>query len=143
MLASACFSALRRLGFAGLALCVLARGVFGREGLLGTDMAARAIGTHDEVFTDRFHRFVSEAITARKSNESDRALAPDWYRGGKGKVAALSAARSFKLSSSGFSFVGCFCDMLDHAEHDAIRAAQMAVNRKLREVSFTRNPACG
>jgi hypothetical protein len=106
-------------------------------------MAARAIGTHDEVFTDRFHRFVSEAITARKSNESDGALAPDWYRGGKGKVAALSAARSFKLSSSGFSFVGCFCDMLDHAEHDAIRAAQMAVIANIREVSFTRNPACG
>jgi len=58
MLASDCFSALRRLGFAGSALCVLARGVFEREGLLGTDMAGRAIGTHDEVFTDRFHSFI-------------------------------------------------------------------------------------
>jgi hypothetical protein len=70
MLASDCFSALRRFGFAGLALCVLAlcvlaRGVFEREGLLGTDMAGRAIGTHDEVFTDRFHRFVKPAIFHR------------------------------------------------------------------------------
>ena len=45
-----------------LALSVLARGVFERPDLLGTDMAGRVIGTHDEVSTDKFHRFVKRAI---------------------------------------------------------------------------------
>ena len=58
-----------------LALCVLARGVFEREGLLGTDMAGRAIGTHDEVFTDRFHRFVKPAIFRRNRTS----LTPNWH----------------------------------------------------------------
>src|SRR4029079_19533729 len=77
MLAASCCSGLRRLGFAVLAawlsalcvsaLSVLARGVFEREDLLGTDMAGRVIGTHDEVSTDKFHRFVKRAIFRRLS----------------------------------------------------------------------------
>src|SRR5215813_10920110 len=41
MLASACGSDVRGLGFRILAPCVLTRDVFGREGLTGTDIAVR------------------------------------------------------------------------------------------------------
>ena len=66
-----------RLGLAALGLCRLgalrlgalrlARGVFEGADLLGADMAGRAIGTHDEVCPDKFHRFVKRAIFRRLS----------------------------------------------------------------------------
>jgi hypothetical protein len=80
-----------------LALCVLAPGVFEREGLLGTDMAGRAIGTHDEVFTDRFHRFVKRAIFGRIS----RGKVATWYRiGTEGQKNAKIAPALFLAGGS-------------------------------------------